>query len=66
MAYLVLAQTDIDAGVGIYHRCAPAVAACAAVCIKSLGTLSGRLVDVANGAEYELERRKATEKEEQT
>jgi hypothetical protein len=26
--------------------------------IKSLGTLSGRLVDVANGAEYELERRK--------
>lgn len=34
--------------------------------IKSLGTLSGRLVDVANGAEYELERRKATEKEEQT
>lgn len=28
--------------------------------INSLGTLSGRLVDVANGAEYELERRKAT------
>ena len=27
--------------------------------INSLGTLSGRLVDVANGAEYELERRKA-------
>lgn len=26
--------------------------------IKSLGTLSGRLVDVANGAEQELERRK--------
>lgn len=26
--------------------------------INSLGTLSGRLVDVANGAEYELERRK--------
>ena len=28
--------------------------------INSLGTLSGRLVDVANGAGYELERRKAT------
>ncbi|HBM09971.1 hypothetical protein CXF92_06765 [Pseudomonas sp. Choline-3u-10] len=28
--------------------------------IKSLGMLSGRLVDVANGAEYELERRKST------
>ncbi len=27
--------------------------------INSLGTLSGRLVDVANGAEYELERRNA-------
>jgi hypothetical protein len=26
--------------------------------IKSLGTLSGRIVDVANGVEYELERRK--------
>jgi len=30
--------------------------------IKSLGTLNGRLVDVANGAEQELERRKAPAK----
>ena len=28
--------------------------------IKSLGTLSSRLADVANGAEYELERPKST------
>lgn len=32
--------------------------------IKSLGTLSGRLVDVANGAEHELNHRKATGKDE--
>ncbi len=31
--------------------------------IKSLGTLSGRLVDAANGAEHELNRRKATGKD---
>jgi len=34
--------------------------------IKSLGTLSGRLVDAANGAEHELNHRKATEKDERT
>ena len=28
--------------------------------INSLGTLSGRLVDIANGAEYELARREGT------
>lgn len=32
--------------------------------IKSLGALSGRLVDVSNGAEYELERRRAPNKDE--